>query len=629
MGPAYSPQEIEQIFALAEKSTGSSQKGRFRKDVLIGNVHRRQQQRGCENLSQYLALVESDVNEKSYLLSALTIHTTSWFREPPHYEYLKRIALKHALDGVATPFRFWSAASSTGEELYSAGIVLESIRERHRSFEYQLVATDIDPVSVATGQRGTYREVALENIPEEYRNQLWLGSGPTQGWFTVSPEIRKRARFFSLNLKSIPAEFREFDSIFCRNVLIYFEEKSGRQIVNELASRLSQSGTLVLGHCEVNLAPTGNFRSVQSSCYQRTKNDLAERLSGKTRTILVVDDSSTVRKCISRILINAGYLVTEADSAHTAGQRLAETQFHLITLDLNMPGESGVQFLKKMRKSGLKTPIMIVSDSSAKDADSLFGALESGAQDYVVKSIFANGSDEFVERVNNLVKTGTEDSAESNEDSPWLQESKNLISPEAILVGASTGGPEALTRVLKDLGRQPQVPPVLVVQHIHSIFARPFAERLAQSSGLKLGDPASQEPLKTGHLYLSLSDAHLTIRRKNTLLYSELSNESLVSGHRPSVDVLFRSAAQAKVKCVAAVLTGMGRDGAAGMKEIYETGLSNTFAQDAKSSVVYGMPKVALTSGGVTRVGNLEQINQWITEACVINTKVQTKKAAA
>jgi two-component system chemotaxis response regulator CheB len=160
-------------------------------------------------------------------------------------------------------------------------------------------------------------------------------------------------------------------------------------------------------------------------------------------------------------------------------------------------------------------------------------------------------------------------------------------------------------------------PPVVVVQHIGAEFARSFAKRLAERSGLALGDPESAEPLQTGTLYMALRDHHLHLApHGHRSLRLETRDHDKVNGHRPSVDVLFRSASLLGVDALAVLLTGMGKDGAEGLKDLYQGGRCLTMAQDASSSVVFGMPKAAIETGTVSLIGDLaylrRQIEEWI-----------------
>jgi two-component system chemotaxis response regulator CheB len=185
------------------------------------------------------------------------------------------------------------------------------------------------------------------------------------------------------------------------------------------------------------------------------------------------------------------------------------------------------------------------------------------------------------------------------------------FSPEVIVIGASTGGPDALCKLL---GNFPQLcPPVVVVQHISYEFAEAFAERLSHVSGLPLGQIGTDHKLERGHLYLAKGDYHLEFfeSTKSGLCLRE-NNDGLVNGHRPSVDTLFTSLAKAHVQAMSVLLTGMGQDGANGMLELSMRGQTYNLAQDEESSVVFGMPKKAIDNGSVSFVGNIFELRNEI-----------------
>ncbi|HEY8271130.1 MAG TPA: CheR family methyltransferase, partial [Pseudobdellovibrionaceae bacterium] len=148
-------QEEETIYLIAEKITGTSQQGVFRKDILVRNVERRMVEVNTRSLADYLQLVNSDPLQYQNLVSDLTIHTTSWFREKPHYDLLKQQAAD-LFKTAKRPFKVWSSACSTGEEVYSAALVLEGLREHLQGFEYEIHGSDIDIVSVDKAQRALY-----------------------------------------------------------------------------------------------------------------------------------------------------------------------------------------------------------------------------------------------------------------------------------------------------------------------------------------------------------------------------------------------------------------------------------------------------------------------------------------
>jgi two-component system chemotaxis response regulator CheB len=182
---------------------------------------------------------------------------------------------------------------------------------------------------------------------------------------------------------------------------------------------------------------------------------------------------------------------------------------------------------------------------------------------------------------------------------------------EVIVIGASTGGPDALTELLRAM--PPGSPPVVVVQHIAPALAHGFAERLARNAGLRLGESATGVLLQPDTIYLALDARHIGVRKGLLGPILVIDDGPPVSGHRPSVDYLFSSMARARgeSRVFAALLTGMGRDGAEGLKSLLDAG-AFTVAQDEASCAVYGMPKEAVRLGAVKLSGSIPQIRQWM-----------------
>lgn len=614
-----SKSEEEIVYQLAEKITGSSQRGRWRKTVLLQNVLRRIMATGSANLASYLDRIARDEGEYRQLVSALTIHFTSWFREAGHFDLLYRALRERAEGELLKPqLRILSAACSTGEEIYSLGLFLEAKRQAQEISDYQIVGFDLDPISVATAQRAIYPLERIADIPASYRRFCLVGSGRSAGFFTVDNDIRQRVRLFDADLRKlelkIPASSdHAFDAIICRNVLIYFDDKGVEGVVKNLVARLKPGGTLCLGHSEAidgrkfGLEPRGH------ALYRTPAHPVnATRNSGLGR-VLVVDDSNVVRRVLASIISQAGLEVHTVESAAAASQFLQEQKVDLITLDLKMPDLDGLTWLRAQRRQGMRLPVIIVSDSHQSEADDVLGALTDGAQDYIEKRDLSAHPEKIADKIRLILthqqeKTGGKLSP-TLLPPPRASKERERVRPEVILIGASTGGTEALASLLAFM--PPDAPPVVVVQHITSAFAEAFSQRLARVSGLKLGSAKQDAVLEKGHVYLAQGDYHIGIKRSGGLLKLELSHALPEHSVRPAVDYLFRSAAAAKVKALAAVLTGMGKDGALGLLELKNLGCY-TLAQDEASSVVYGMPREALALGAVSAMGDLKFIRREI-----------------
>lgn len=608
----WTKEDTEIIFQIAESMTGSCQKGSFRKEILVSNVKRRMEHLQVENLKEYFDIALTDNSEKKELLSALTIHTTSWFREMPHFnvlnEYLEKLKNR---DFKSHPFKVWSAACSSGEEIYSISLILERWKMLYPDFEYQLWASDIDPKSVNNTKKALYSLSQINAIPKDYWPWLLIGKDEFKNKFTVCKSIRERMNAFTFNLTdSNLAPVTDFDVIFCRNVLIYFDSGTVIRVLDKLITHLISHGLLILGHSEAMAGNHRQLKNLKSSSF--IKKDLTHTsltLSEKKLRILIIDDVHSIRKSISKIVNDVGAEAIESESLEEAQFLLSKTNFDLITLDLNPRGRAGMVWLEERRKEGLKIPVVVVSDAAPGDATKVFGALELGAEEYFSKSNLDSKNEDFKNYLKALVDRNYEKRGPRKERRLKVF-NFSRFKPEVILIGASTGGPDAIWGLLKNFPKN-STPPIVIVQHISSEFMKAFAERVAMVSGLKLVAQSNESLLRQNHIYFPVKESHMVIKKnsKGELLAAYEGSEKY-QGHCPSVSRLFQSAAKLKIQGVAILLTGMGADGADGLKELADTEKFYTIAQDQDSCIVYGMPKVARDLGAVCFTGNLHEIRE-------------------
>lgn len=247
MSYSFSNQEKKRIFDLVSKLIGTFKIANEGAEIFLNNIERRMYLNNQESLDDYLNFASQNPVEHGFLISSLTIHTTYWFRESGHFETIEDYFTKERPIGK---LRALSVGCSTGEEVYSLALVLDSIRKRNPGFDYEIIGMDIDPVSVDKGARAIYDARELSKIPRIYHDSVLLGSGKTAGMMTLSKEIRDRVRFVVGNARSIPNFDHSFDLALCRNMLIYFDEDSVNEIVASIASKLNPSGMMVLGHSE-------------------------------------------------------------------------------------------------------------------------------------------------------------------------------------------------------------------------------------------------------------------------------------------------------------------------------------------------------------------------------------------
>lgn len=469
----FTKQEQESIFRLASQLTGVHPDGPYRPEIFLTNVAKRMRENGFTKLEDYLKFAEKNSTESAKLVSSLSIHTTSWFRENPHFVILQQILLS-ALEKKEV-FRVWSAACSSGEEVYSIGLMLAEFQRINRAFEYSILGTDIDPMSIATAQKAIYPSKSLLGPVAHYKNQIFLGSGPTDGFFTFSKDLRTRCHFQIHDIRKPLTSQGPFHLIMCRNVLIYFSKSDSNMVIHNLTNNLVDSGHIVLGHSEI----------IQHQ-----------------------------------------------------------------NLGLNLISHAVYQKINARASSQPKSPSI-----------------------------------------------------------PRQKQIQSNFAPDIILIGASTGGPVAIPKVLRQL--PPSTPPIVIVQHISPQFVDPFAEHLMHNSGLKRGEVSNGSLLLPGHFYICNQDAHIGLQIQNNKLTLLLSSSPPVGGHRPSVDFLFHSACNIKKSILAILLTGMGKDGAIGLDSLHSQG-AYTIAQSEDDCAVFGMPKEAIKRNAVDFVGNTDEINKII-----------------
>jgi two-component system chemotaxis response regulator CheB len=338
--------------------------------------------------------------------------------------------------------------------------------------------------------------------------------------------------------------------------------------------------------------------------------------------VLVVDDSAVVRQTLTDILSSDPEIevMATAGDPYVAAERIRDQIPDVITLDIEMPRMDGLTFLKKIM-SQHPIPVVICSSLADEGAQSTLKALEYGAVEIITKPKI--GTKQFLEdsrielcqavkaaaqaRVRTLGPSHvvepklTADAVLSPATSAMVETTEKIVA-----IGASTGGTEALKTLLEALPSDS--PGIVIVQHMPELFTRAFANRLDGLCDITVKEAESNDSVIRGRALIAPGNHHLLLKRSGARYYVEIKDGPLVCRHRPSVDVLFRSAARyAGQNAVGVILTGMGDDGARGMLEMKQVG-AYTIAQDEASCVVFGMPKEAIKMGAVDKVLPLPSI---------------------
>ena len=349
--------------------------------------------------------------------------------------------------------------------------------------------------------------------------------------------------------------------------------------------------------------------------------------------VLIVDDSAVVRQTMADILSSDPQIevMATASDPFIAADRMREEVPDVITLDVEMPRMDGITFLHKIM-SQHPIPVVICSSLTDQGSETAIKALEYGAVEIIQKPRL--GTKKFLEEsrisICDTIKAAAQArvrpvSAAPRKVAPKLSADVILEKPaskamiqtteKVVVVGASTGGTEALRIFLEALPAD--TPGIVIVQHMPEGFTRSFAQRLDSLCRINVKEADNNDTVIRGRALIAPGNRHMLLKRSGARYYVEIKEGPLVSRHRPSVDVLYRSAARyAGKNAVGVIMTGMGDDGANGMLEMKQAG-AYTVAQDEASCVVFGMPQEAIKKGGVSLVIPLERIAREVLHVCV------------
>jgi two-component system, chemotaxis family, protein-glutamate methylesterase/glutaminase len=342
--------------------------------------------------------------------------------------------------------------------------------------------------------------------------------------------------------------------------------------------------------------------------------------AGPRTKVLVVDDSAIVRKLIADALRKEPSIevVGGAADPFMARDMIQRFQPDVLTLDIEMPRMDGLTFLRKLM-AHRPLPVIIVSSVTQAGSVASVEALRAGAIDVIAKPggphEVGQVAQRIVERIRGL-RQGFTLTPVARAAAPPTAVSPAPTGPLArrgttlLVVGASTGGPQAIESLLTRLPAD--VPPICIVQHMPPKFTKAFADRLDGVCGMRVVESAGDEQLQRGVAYLAPGDYHMVVERVGLQLRTRLNQGPQVCHQRPAVDVLFHSVARLQgVSVVAVLLTGMGSDGADGMVALRQAG-AETIAEDERSCVVFGMPKEAIARGGAVHVATSLRMPQMI-----------------
>jgi two-component system chemotaxis response regulator CheB len=356
---------------------------------------------------------------------------------------------------------------------------------------------------------------------------------------------------------------------------------------------------------------------------QRFKESEAEKNKKKIR-VLIIDDSKTMRMILKKVIESSPdcEVCGEAEDVSQAILIRKKIKPDVITLDLNLPGLDGASYLKQYMPTD-PVPTLIVTSYSSTDSPQVLEALAAGAFDHVGKQNCE--SQAYAENLLSLVRAANESRGKSKLNAntsklltvmlPNEKLSKNLV-----VMGASTGGTEALRVVLQSFPAN--MPPILIVQHIPPIFSKSFAESLNQTCKMRVKEAESGDLVEPGRIYIAQGGRHMKLVSTGMTMRLELTDEPEVNRFRPSVDYLFHSVRSVldkrkDLKTTAVLLTGMGCDGADGLLKLRQAGVE-TIAQNEATSVVFGMPREAIERGAAKHILGITEVAERV--VTIINT---------
>lgn len=334
--------------------------------------------------------------------------------------------------------------------------------------------------------------------------------------------------------------------------------------------------------------------------------------------VLVIDDSALMRKLLVELINRSADVeaVGSAPDAITAREMIKTLNPDVLTLDVQMPKMDGIEFLERLMRLR-PMPVVMVSAYTAAGSETALRALELGAFDFIGKprAESAQSTEDYAQELLEKIRAAHGASLRRvvpppRVAAPAMTSARTAGRPAAVgdrivFVGASTGGTEAIKHFLAGLPEN--CPPVLVVQHMPETFTASFAKRLDSLCPPRVIEAQGGERIESGTVYIAPGHSHLQIRRSGNGYVTEILATPPVNRHRPSVDVLFDSAALLGRQALGVILTGMGKDGAQGLLRMRQAG-ARTFGQDEASCVVYGMPREAALVGAVEEVASLDEM---------------------
>lgn len=582
---------------------------------------------GATTITDYCQLLRQPESRDEFgqLIDVTSTNHTYLFRAGSHFDAMRSIILPDLVRRRATQawplLRGRSAACSGGQEPYSIAIELAEYFSRGAEWSWQIEATDLSSRILAKASAGFYPENAVKRLPTGCaKRYLQEGLGPQAGLYRARPALRQNLNFRHLNLVEGPSSFDQpFHFILCRNVMIHFDRTTPTELIERLKRLLVPGGYFIEGHSD---SLSGIDHRLKKSVRPPTNcpPKPAVVLPSSPIRVLIGDDSAIVHSFVTPALsADPAFTVfgTASDPVE-ALTNILERKPQAITLDIEMPRMDGLTFLASLTREHA-LPAIVMSSLNQRGSEQALGALRLGAVEMFCKSGGRYSFGQLVPDLIRAVKVAAESrpgrrSARALALPPATPAALKPVAPPApsrgessrlIVLDASAGGTEALREVMTALPAG--LPPITIVPPLPAHFSRAFTDRLGQLRAFPGREAANGDKLARGTALVAPGDFHPFRDRRGGWPVT-LDQGPALWHQRPAVDVMFRPIPQNLGNhVVAGVLTGMGKNGAAGLLRPRGHG-AMAFSQDEASSVVYGLPREAREQGGFAVPLPLENI---------------------
>jgi two-component system chemotaxis response regulator CheB len=498
--------------------------------------------------------------------------------------------------------------------------ISQFLRDKGMDCGYEVIGSDIDIVSLETARAGLYPVSEISDIPVGLVEKS-VRIGEEQ--FRMAEELSSHVRFVCHRLgENDPPLSIEgyFHVVFLRNLLIYMPAERAKAALGEVMKAISPLGTVITGESDPPPLESSGLKRISGCIYERDDDGSGiARVRGEVSVVsgsgiskpirlLMVDDSKSIHVLFKQMLegVSDIDIVASAFNGKEALAKIQESKPDVIISDIHMPEMDGITFLDKQMKE-FRIPTIMLSSITKEDAVQVLRAYEKGAVDYIEKPKnldIRTIREAILAKIRNTARANMKYYVEKK-----LKEQLDIViarpNRKLILIGASTGGPETLARILESFPRE--CPPVVVAQHMPAFFTKVFADRLATRIAPSVKEAFHQDALMPEHVYIAPGDHHVAVRFINGVLRTEFVKEE--RSYIPSVDLLFESGASisSEIGVVGVVLTGMGSDGALGVQALHKVG-AHVIAQDVKTSVAVGMPNAAIATNCVDTICSVDGI---------------------